>query len=168
MTIRLLSTVALFLLAGTAATLAQAPSRVGTFKDWAAYVFSDGRGKICYAASQPKDTKPSGVNRDPIFFMISSRPAESVHNEASIIIGYPLNESSPVTATVDGEAFVMFAKGDGAWMESPEREQALIDAMKRGHSMVVTGTSKRGTNTTDTYSLSGVTAALESIAKECP
>lgn len=168
MPIRFLTTVTLFLVASTAISVAQAPSRIGTYRDWAAYVFSDGRGKVCYAASQPKDTKPAGVNRDPIFFMISSRPSESVRNEASIIIGYPLNEGAPVTATVDGEAFVMFAKGDGAWMESPEREQALVEAMKRGRSMVVTGTSRRGTNTTDTYSLSGVTAALETIAKECP
>jgi hypothetical protein len=40
--------------------------------------------------------------------------------------------------------------------------------MQKGHSLIVKGTSRRGTNTTDTYSLQGVTAALESVAKECP
>jgi hypothetical protein len=33
--------------------------------------------------------------------------------------------------------------------------------------MVVRGTSTRGTNTTDTYSLSGVTAAMDAIDAAC-
>lgn len=33
---------------------AQTPNRVGTFNDWSAYAYSDKRGKVCYAASQPK------------------------------------------------------------------------------------------------------------------
>jgi hypothetical protein len=40
--------------------------------------------------------------------------------------------------------------------------------MKSGNNMTVEGTSGRGTVTTDTYSLSGVTAGLDAIAKECP
>ena len=34
--------------------------------------------------------------------------------------------------------------------------------------MTVEGTSKRGTTTTDSYSLSGLATALDAIAKECP
>jgi hypothetical protein len=32
----------------------------------------------------------------------------------------------------------------------------------------VTGASKRGTVTTDTYSLVGITAAINKMAQECP
>jgi hypothetical protein len=39
--------------------------------------------------------------------------------------------------------------------------------MKAGSAMKVQGRSARGTNTTDNYSLSGISDALERIAKEC-
>jgi hypothetical protein len=40
--------------------------------------------------------------------------------------------------------------------------------MKKGHVMTMTGTSKRKTTITDTYSLSGISAALDAATKECP
>jgi hypothetical protein len=40
--------------------------------------------------------------------------------------------------------------------------------MRAGSTMVVKGTSARGTRTTDTYSLKGVSAALDAIDKACP
>jgi hypothetical protein len=40
--------------------------------------------------------------------------------------------------------------------------------MKKGKSMTVEGTSRRGTVSTDSYSLSGITAALDAITKACP
>jgi hypothetical protein len=90
-----------------------------------------------------------------------------VSAEASVIIGYPIKEDSQVTAVIDGESFQMFPKDDGAWVQSPDEERQLVDAMRRGVNMVVRGTSRRGTQTTDTYSLSGVTAALAQMAEAC-
>jgi hypothetical protein len=43
----------------------------------------------------------------------------------------------------------------------------MIDAMKRGAEMSVTGTSSRGTLTRDNYSLSGISAALDKVAATC-
>jgi hypothetical protein len=40
--------------------------------------------------------------------------------------------------------------------------------MRKGDEMVVRGKSRRGTITTDTYSLSGVTKAVDAITKVCP
>ena len=62
----------------------------------------------------------------------------------------------------------MFTDKDSAWVETPSQEADLIAAMRKGKAMTVEGTSRRGTVSTDTYSLSGVTAALDAIAKECP
>ncbi len=159
---------ALVLAASTGLAFAQAPNRIGSFRDWSAYAFSDQRGKVCYAASQPKTQLPAGANRDPAYFMVTNRPGENVRNEVSIIIGYPFREGSKVTADVDGRAFSMFTKDDGAWVENAAEETALIAAMRDGRTMTIKGTSRRGTDTTDTYSLSGVSAALDAIGKECP
>jgi hypothetical protein len=156
-------------LAGFTATAeAQTPNRVGTFRDWSAYAYSDSRGKVCYAATQPKSQAPQGLNRDPAYFMVTARPSENVRNEVSVIIGYPFREGSKVTVNVDGETFSMFTKDDGAWIENAAQETALLAAMKKGRSMTVAGTSRRGTNTTDTYSLSGISASLDALAKSCP
>lgn len=170
MTHRLIPTVAILLALPVLAMAqgAREPVKISEFRDWTAYSYSDDRGKICYAASQPKETEPRNVNRDPIFFMISTRPADSVRNEASVIIGYPIKADSKVAAIVDGETFTLFSDGDGAWVENPAEESALIAAMQKGRSLIVKGTSRRGTNTTDTYSLQGVTAALAAVAEECP
>jgi invasion protein IalB len=167
MQLRWFSTVALMLLACTATAAAQTPSRLGVFKDWTAYSYTDGRGKVCYAASQPKDTEPKNVNRDPIFFMVSTRPADRINNEVSVLVGYPLKQDSKVSVDIDGKTFSMFTKEDGAWVENIADESVLVDALKAGSKMVVKGTSRRGTNTTDQYSLSGVSAALDSVAKAC-
>lgn len=146
---------------------AQQPNLIDEFTDWAAYSVASQNGKVCYVASQPKDTQPGGVNRDPIFFMVSHWQGRGVRNEASVIIGYPFRENSKVVADVDGRQFNMFTKGDGAWMENVAEETQLVEAMKAGSRMVIRGTSARGTNTTDTYSLRGITAAINKINSEC-
>ena len=167
MQVRWFSTVALVLLASTATAVAQTPNRLGVFKDWTAYSYSDTRGKVCYVASQPKDIEPKNVNRGPIFFMVSTRPADNVRNEVSVLVGYPLKQDSKVSVDIDGKTFVMFTKEDGAWVENVAEESVLVDALKAGAKMVVKGTSRRGTNTVDSYSLSGSSLALDSAAKAC-
>jgi hypothetical protein len=167
MQLRWFSTVALMLLAFTASASAQSPNRLGVFKDWTAYSYTDGRGKVCYAATQPTLTEPKGVNRDPIFFMVSTRPADRINNEVSVLVGYPLKQDSKVTVDIDGKSFSMFTKEDGAWVENISDESVLVDALKAGSKMVVKGTSRRGTNTIDQYSLAGISAALDSVAKAC-
>jgi hypothetical protein len=155
---------------GLPGVAAEAATQIGSFKQWNAYTHNDQEGKVCYIASQPQDSKYSGTikGRDPAFFMVTTKPAKNIRNEASTIIGYPFKADSKVTVDVDGKKFTMFTQADGAWMEDQSQESALIAAMKSGTEMTVSGTSRRGTESTDSYSLSGITAALDAIAKECP
>ena len=172
MNARTLLTAASLVAAAIAVAPAQAATSIGTFKQWGAYTSSDSNGKMCFVASQPQDSKyqPDNVSsRDPVFFMVTSIPAKNIRNEASTIIGYPFADNVKVTVEIDGDdKFTMFTEKDSAWIEDPTQESGLIAAMKGGVRMTVIGQSRRGTLTTDTYSLSGVTAALEAIAKECP
>lgn len=169
---RTLFTAASLAAAALAAVPAHAATSIGTFKQWGAYTSSDANGKMCFVASQPQDSKyqPNAVSsRDPVFFMITSIPTKNIRNEASTIIGYPFADNVKVTVEIDGAgSFTMFTDKDSAWIENPTQEAALIAAMQKGNRMIVTGKSRRGTVTTDTYSLSGITAALDAIAKECP
>jgi hypothetical protein len=61
----------------------------------------------------------------------------------------------------------LFTQGESAWTVDKDTDKQLVQAMIRGSSMVVQGTSARGTNTKDTYSLSGFTRAYETISKAC-
>ncbi len=160
------------LAASTSLAAAQAPTSIGTFKAWNAYVSTEGGDKTCFAASQPTNSKYSRSisSRGDAFFMITTIPTKSIRNEASTIIGFPFKAGSDVTANVDGTDFKMFfndAAGETSWAV-PDQEAALIEAMKKGSKMTVASTSSRGTDVTDSYSLSGVTAALDAAAKECP
>lgn len=170
MNARTLLTAASLVVAATAT--APAATSIGTFKHWGAYTSADSNGKMCFVASQPQSSKyqPDNVrSRDPAFFMVTTIPAKNIRNEASTIIGYPFADNVKVTVEIDGNnTFTMFTEKDSAWIENPAQEADLIAAMQKGIRMTVVGKSRRGTVTTDTYSLSGITAALEAIAKECP
>jgi hypothetical protein len=164
-----------FILAVSAtASLAQAPSSLGSFRDWNAYTHTDGEGKSCYIAAEPQKSEYSREisGRDPAFFLITTRVAndhaKSVKNEVSTIIGFPFKAESPVTVDIDGKKFTMFTSADNAWFNDRASEASFIEAMKGGNAMKVEGTSGRGTVTTDTYSLAGVTAGLDAIAEACP
>ncbi len=167
-----LTSALVLLVAGVSIATAQTTDtaeRIATYDDWSVYVANSSTGRVCFAVSQPQNTAPTGVNRGGIYFMLSTWPSRSVHNEASIIIGYPFAEQSTATVTIDQDTqFNFFTINDGAWLSNLDQESDLVVAMQRGIQMTVRGTSQRGTDTTDTYSLRGVTAALNRVGQECP
>ena len=170
MNVRMLFTVAGMAALVTTTTPALSASSIGSFKQWNAYTSTESDGKMCFIASQPTDSKYSQTvnGRDPVFFMITTIPAKNIKNEASTVIGYPFADNGKVTVSIGDASFTMFTDKDSAWIENPSQEPDLIAAMRKGITMTVQGTSRRGTVSTDTYSLSGISAALDAIAKECP
>jgi hypothetical protein len=145
------------------------PALLGQYGDWGAYAASPGGGKVCFALAKPKTTKiePAGRKRDPSYVFVSTRPAENVKNEVSVIIGYPFKTSSDATAEVGTVKFAMYTQNDGAWIKNVAEEARMVDAMRKGADLTVKGTSGRGTASTDQYSLKGLAQALEKIEQEC-
>jgi invasion protein IalB len=150
----------------TTPSYAQEVTLLEKFKDWTAYA-AKGTPKVCFAVAKPTDSNPKKIKRGPIFFYISRWPAENVTNEISVKMGYPFANGAKATATVGTAKFELFTKDEGAFVEKPEMETKLIDAMKNGNTMKVEGKSVRGTATSDVYSLNGLSEALERAAKEC-
>ena len=56
---------------------------------------------------------------------------------------------------------------EGAWTPDAAADRELVDAMQRGKILVLRGTSSRGTDTVDTFSLIGFTKAYQEINKAC-
>jgi invasion protein IalB len=157
------------MLALPAAAFGQAkdPTPLGESGDWAAYAYKAKGGKVCYVVSQPKGSAPKNAKRDPVFFLITHRPGQSVRNEVSTIIGYPFKKDVNVEVAIDDKGYTLFTNGDGAWADTKDKDKKVVAAMKKGKSMTVSGTSERGTETTDTYSLKGLSDALDKIDAAC-
>lgn len=157
--------------ASPAAGAAAPPTLMGSFKSW--YVYSTGAegSRVCYALSQPSSSTPRSARRDPIYIIISTWPKRGVRNEPSIVPGYPYRDGSTVEVAIGADKFTLFTQNTGtagaAWIKDGAQEARLIEAMKGGSSMSVSGTSKRGTLTRDEYSLAGISAALDAIAIAC-
>ncbi len=147
------------------AALAQTPTKIKEFKAWGAYSYKSAGGKICYVLSIPTKKMPADRDHGDIFFLVSQKPGQNVSYEPQVEVGYPLQEGSKVTVNIDGKSFVMFTKGNNAWVENAAREPALVRAMRAGRLMKVSGKSVRGTVTSYEFSLSGITAALKEIGK---
>jgi len=145
------------------------PQLLGQFGDWGAYAATPGGRKVCFALAKPSSTQTSPPNRprNPTYFFVTTRPAENVRNEVSTLVGYPLKPNSDATAEVGGNSFVMYTQNDGAWIKNVAEEARMIEAMRKSPDMVIKGISARGTQSTDTYSLKGLSQALDRMAQDC-
>ena len=145
------------------------PNLLGQYGDWGAYAASPAGTKVCFALAKPQDarTTPPGKPRDPPYMVVASRPAENVKNEVSVAIGYSFKPGADATVEVGSAKFAMYTQSDGAWIKNAAEEARMVEVMRKGSDMVVTGVSARGTQSTDRYSLKGLSQALDRAAQEC-
>lgn len=162
---------------GLMAALATSPmlaqestNNVATTTDWS--VFVDGTPKECWGVSKPKETvntkdgAPVSVRRGEILLFVTYREG-GAQGEISFSGGYPFAGGSTVTLEVDGKSFDLFTDGEWAWPGSPEDDATIMAALKAGGSATLKGQSGRGTQTADTFSLLGFSAAVDEAAKRC-
>lgn len=146
---------------------ASEPEQLGQHGDWTAYKFMENNGKVCYMVSQPTKDEGDYQKRGDIFALITHRPAEGSKNVFSYIAGYSYKAGSEVTVKVNNQSFTLFTQDDSAWAPDQNTDNKLADAIKRGSTLVIQGTSARGTLTTDTFGLRGSSAAHKAISDEC-
>ena len=146
---------------------AQQVSAVAQERDWAIFVGQENGGKVCTVVSEPKVVKPDGLNRGDIYFYVTKRPSEGVRFEISVKTGYTYYSGSETVVQIGDSTFKLFTNEDWAFTDNAAEEERLVNAMRAGSSMVVTGKSSRGNTTIDTYSLLGISAALARATKEC-
>jgi hypothetical protein len=174
------------------------PNLIASFGDWNVFISQSQKGRICYVLAQPKTRQPENLARDPAYAFISDRPSEGVRNEVSFIVGFDVAggmeaeaKSDPKLvgkpakrsrseaksrakaiaaplATVGDESFDLLPKGANLWVKNAARESALIAEMKKGATLEISAASLKGNESTDDYSLSGFSQAMERLQKECP
>jgi hypothetical protein len=145
------------------------PTLIGQFGTWGAYTATPNGKKVCFALAKPSSSKTNPPNRprDPAYAFVSTRPAEKVTNEVSVMIGYTLKPGSESTLEVGGASYAMYTQGDGLWIKNAAEEERMVDAMRKASDVTVKGVSAKGTETTDTFSLKGLSQALDKLGQDC-
>ncbi|MGB3718069.1 MAG: hypothetical protein DIU63_04565 [Proteobacteria bacterium] len=155
----------------SALTVAAAPALaetklVDTFNDWHFYSHNSASEQVCFAASTPKSTEPATAGQQPTYFYISAWPKDGVRTELSLKFGFPLKKGAEATVTVGNDTFKLFTNEDRGFINNPIEELKLLEAMKGGSTMVVEAVSEQGT-VKHTFSLMGVTKAVQNLTSEC-
>lgn len=150
---------------------AEPANLLGVFGNWSAYSSGSGSSLTCYALSKPRATRPAGAKRGAIYLMVSDWPARKVKSEPQIVYGYQGKEGGAAALAVGGDKFAFFIRNNGkegsSWLQQLADNGKLIDAMQGGVSVVASGTSARGTKTSDTYSLAGFNDAMAKVHAAC-
>jgi len=140
---------------------------VGKFKDWESFVLLQDGNKICFAQSIPLIRAPKKIKRDPSRLFVSFRPAENIKNEVSVTNGYEFKPKLPVAAKSGKRSYDLFSKGRFAWVVDNQDERKLISTMKKASRLMVIGSTDKGEQTTDHYSMMGFTKAYNVAKKSC-
>lgn len=149
------------------ASQAQTTQPVAKHGQWTAFAHGKGGERLCFVSAQPTKQVPTAAKRDPAYIYVSSWPKEGVAAEVSVKLGYTARKSADVVLTIGKATFKLFTNGERAFVADGAQEQKLVEAMKSGAQLTVKATSERGTRTTDTYALTGLAQALQSLATSC-
>ena len=156
------------LLLVTTAAAAQEPKSLGEFEKWGAYAAGAKGQMICYVTGAPQKSEGAeSAKRGAAYVQIANRQKDKVKGELSVTAGYPYKPDSEAQLEIDNATFALFTKEEGAWARDVKTETQIVQAMRNGKRLVVRGVSARGTKTTDTYALTGFSAALNAINQAC-
>lgn len=147
--------------------LAEDTPLLGTFKQWQAFRTTQDGKLVCLVSSKPQKSEPAGAKRGDVFILISYFQEGNVRNQVQVLAGYPFKPGSTAKLSVGKTSFDLFTDGENAWARDAAADAAIVKALRGGSTATVQGTSQRGTATTDSYSLSGISAALEKLGKDC-
>lgn len=152
---------------------AETATLLGVYGDWTALQVGAGDSMTCFARSEPHAMRPTSVKRakDAVYLLISDWPGRKVKAETQIVYGYKGNEKGVAALGVGADKFPIAIRNSGkdasGWLATLSDNTRVIDAMKDGASVVVTGTPATGAKTIDTYGLQGFGEALEKIHAAC-
>ena len=140
---------------------------LGDAQGWSAFAETDKNAKACYLVGRPVKSEPENLKRGDVYVYVTHRPAEKTFNVVSFAAGYPYKEGADAELAVDTHKFTLFTSKESAWSRDAATDKAVVEAMAKAKQAVLKGTSMRGTNTTDTYSLDGFAQMLAQIDKAC-
>ncbi|MEJ6477318.1 MAG: hypothetical protein QNL92_01410 [Octadecabacter sp.] len=168
---RVIGVATALMIAGSVSAQDESANRVAANTDWS--VFVEDSPQECWGVSAPKETvntrdgQPVAVRRGDILLFVFYRLGSGVQGQVTFTGGYPFAGGSTVEMDISGTKFELFTEGEWAWPATPEDDAAIVAAMRRGAGASLTARSGRGTQTADSFSLLGFTAAIEEAERRC-
>jgi invasion protein IalB len=157
---------AVLILAAPAAAQPRAqPERLGTHGAWTAAKHQEGGQPVCYAFTRANRSEGAPGNRVAVTLTVTHRPTG--RDQVAVSVGYPLPRSAESVLTVGNSEFRSYAvAGSNAFFQNGAQ---LIAAFRNGREAVARSPGPPGRQpVTDSFSLSGFTAAYQAISRECP
>ncbi len=148
---------------------ADTPTRLGRFGSWEVFKATEDGKPICYMTAAPVKSEGKYKKRGDVFMIITHRPYLKSYYSVSIDAGYGIHRSHKLRIVVSDKTHEFdLIQGETAWISHAtlDKTVALAIARARGD-VVVKGKSKRGTQTTDTYSTKGSLDALRRMSRAC-
>jgi invasion protein IalB len=141
------------------------PERLGTHGAWTAAKHQEGGQTVCYAFARATRSQGAPGNRVPVTLTVTHRPTG--RDQVAVSVGYPLPRSAESVLTVGNTEFRSYAVvGSNAFFQNGAQ---LIAAFRAGREAVVRSPGPPGRQAvSDTFSLSGFSAAYQVISRECP
>ncbi len=136
---------------------------VRKFNDWGLYSYKSGGATVCYVLTTPTKMLPANVTHGDNYFLVAPNSSGGGYYPQAIM-GYDLRAGSQMTVTIGDQSFAMVPKGNSGWTQQASSDAQMITAMKSGSDMTLHAVSARGTQTSYTFSLAGISAALQQAA----
>ena len=123
--------------------------------------------EYCYIVSLAVE---SDLPQDKIrgeYYILVYKNIGNPETVVQIEAGYDYKMEQKILVTIDKAEYPFFTTSDLPDFAWTKDDFKVIDAMKKGLKLVVTGESSRGTITNDTYTLEGFTASYNQLTNEC-
>ena len=158
--------IAALFLAGTAAAQGRpGPRALGTFQSWTAATAQENGQKVCYAFARAARSEGAPGNRGPVTLTVTHRP--NGRDQVALSVGYALGRAAESELAVGNQEFKSYAVVQtSAFFQNGGQ---LVAALRNGRDAVAKTPPPSGRGAvTDSFPLSGFSAAYEAISRECP
>ncbi|MBU8537002.1 invasion associated locus B family protein [Falsiroseomonas tokyonensis] len=140
------------------------PQRLGAHNAWTAATHQENGQKVCYAFTRAQAEGAAAQSRQNVTLTVTHRPAG--RDQVAVSLGAPLPRQAQVEMTVGSNEYQSYGTvQSSAFFQSSD---GLINAFRAGREAVVRSPGAGRATVSDTFSLSGFTAAYEAISRECP
>lgn len=143
------------------------PTLQGSFGDWSVYSRNQGSQKTCFIYSEAKTKAPSSVRHGDIHFLVANWKSGEAFEQPSFMADFNLRKERAPVVTIGSDDFDMYVSRNEAFIADNLDERNLVQKMRAGSTMKVKAVSSRGTNVNYTFSLRGISAALDKAASAC-
>lgn len=142
------------------------PVLIGHFGDWSAATHQEAGQTICYAYSFAKTSKPALVGRGRVVLTVTRRPnaRPAARDAVAITLGYAVLPHAGASVRAGGKKLGFYLEGRSAF--APHGAEAVA-AFSAGREAVGQFPGPRGLTLTDSFSLTGFSAAYKAMAERC-